>query len=477
MNSKLVFNMLGKLMLIETVLLIPALGSSVYRHDGCSLAFGMTIALVLLIALPLIYLTRNHSKNMFTREGMAIAGLAWLMLSLVGSLPLVISGQCGFVDGFFEITSGFTTTGATIFTDVEALPESIQFYRSFTHWVGGMGVLVLTTAVLPGVGGRLARAESSGPSFSKMVPHVGDNSKVLYLMYAVLTIILAVILRLCGMNFFDSILHAMSTAGTGGFSNQALSVGQYDSVAIEVIIGVFMLLFSLSFVVYFKIISHDTRSILKNEELRLFVIICAVSTLLIAFNISGMYDSFLTGLRHAFFQVSSIVSTTGFTSVNFDLWPGFSKTILTILMLIGGCAGSTAGGLKLIRIILLFKAGKREILKSVMPRRVQVIKLDGKSVSEEMLSQIGIYFWIFILSIVLGAACVAAEGNDLVTSFSASLACVSNVGPGFAKVGAVENFAFLHPVTKMVLSLLMLAGRLEFYPLLIVLVPQVWRKA
>lgn len=476
MNIKLVFNMLGKLLLMEACLFLPSMCTSLLKNDGCIWAYAYSILIIIAVAIPLILATRKYNNEMYTREGMTIAGLSWVLFSFFGGLPLVFAGQCGIIDAFFEITSGLTTTGATIFSDVESLPASIQFYRSSTHWVGGMGVLVLTTAVLPGISSRLARAESSGPSFSKLVPHVGDNSKALYLIYFAMTVLLTLILCICGMNPFEASMHAMSTAGTGGFSNKGLSIGAYNSVAIEVAIGIFMILFSFNFSIYFRLINKDFKSLTRNSELKVFLIICAVSTVLIGINISGMYGSLLTGIRHAFFQVSSIVSTTGFTSVNFDLWPGFSKTILTILMLIGGCAGSTAGGLKLIRIILLTKAGRREIVRSVMPRRVQVIKLDGKSVSEEMISQISVYFGIYIFAIIVGAASVALEGNDLVTSFSASLACISNVGPGFAKVGAIENFGFLSGANKLLLSVLMLAGRLEFYPLLILFCASVWRK-
>ena len=474
MNNKLVFGMLGKLLIFEGCLLIPSLVVAFVLKDGCFLSFLLTIAAALVCGLPLYLSTRNADKDMFVREGLAIAGLSWLSLSLLGALPLVFSKQCGYIDAFFEIASGFTTTGATIFTDVSVLPKSIQLYRAFTHWIGGMGVLVLTTAILPGVGGRLAKAESSGPQFSKLLPKAGDNSKLLYMIYGALTLVLVVVLRICGMNWFDSLLHAMSTAGTGGFSNKSISIAEFDSVAVEVVTGLFMLLFSLSFALYFRFLSGEK---IKSHETRVFLAICVISTLIIAINVTDLYESFLTGLRHAFFQVTSIVSTTGYSSVDFNTWPTLSKFVLVLLMLTGGCAGSTAGGLKLIRVILLVKLSGREILKSFMPRRVKTIKLDGKSVSEEMLSQIAVFFFVYIMVLFAGAAVMAIDGCDLTTAFSGSLACVSNVGPGFGKVGPLESFAFLHPLTKLFLSLEMIAGRLEFYPLIILCLPQLWRKS
>ncbi|MBR4235752.1 MAG: TrkH family potassium uptake protein [Clostridia bacterium] len=480
MNKKLVFNTLGRLLLLEAVIMLPPLFVSLIYADGCASAYLKTIGLLIIVSLPIARFVKPADKSMYTREGMAIAGLSWICISFMGSLPLVFARVCGLADAFFETASGFTTTGATIFTDVEVLPASINFWRCFTHWFGGMGVLVLTTAIMPSSGNsasRLARAESSGPQFSKLVPKLGDNSKVLYIIYAALTLMLAIALKIAGMSTFESIIHALSTAGTGGFSNKGLSIGHYDSVAIEVIISVFMLLFGISFAVYFRLLARDYKSAFRNEELWLFGGIAVSFTLLIALNISKMYGGFAGGLRNSFFQVSSIVSTTGYTTADFNLWPTFSKTLLFLLMIVGSCAGSTAGGLKMIRLLLLAKLAARETTKAFSPRKVKVIKLDGKSVPEEMLSQIAIFFFVYAALAVVGMITLSLSGCDLTEAVSGAVACISNIGPAYGRLGASGNFAFLNSPAKIIMSLIMLAGRLEFYPLLILLVPAAWRKS
>ena len=479
MNIALVFSTLGKLLIIQSVLELPALGVSFIFSDGCHWAFIWSILCVLGAGLPLALLIRPRSKTLYTRDSMAVAGLSWIAISFFGSLPLVFSRVCGSADAFFEIASGFTTTGATIFSNVEILPQSITFWRCFTHWVGGMGVLVLTTALLPsssGTGSRLAKAESAGPSFSKLMPKLVDNSKVLYIIYAALTLVLAIALRIAGMDTFDSILHAFSTAGTGGFSNRAASIGYYGSLPIELICGGFMLLFGLNFAVYFKVLAGDFKGAFKNEELWTFLGVCGVSILLIALNISSISGGFANGLRQSFFQVSSVVSTTGFSSADFDVWPVFSKIMLLLIMLAGSCAGSTAGGLKMIRVILLAKLFGRELGKSFMPRKVKVIKLDGKPVPEEMLSQISVYFFVYVVIAIAGVVTLSLCGCDVAESVSGSIACVSNIGPGFGRLGPMGGFGWLPPAGKVIMALIMLAGRLEFYPMLMLLVPASWRK-
>lgn len=481
MNITLVFSTLGKLLLLEALLELPSLGVSLIYADGCWLSFVLSIATAAAVGFPLFAFIKPKEKTLYTRDSMAVAGLSWVSISLFGSLPLLFSGISGFTDSFLEIASGFTTTGATVFDDVSALPNSINFWRCFTHWVGGMGVLVLTTALLPGIGhsgSRLARAESSGPSYSKLMPKTGDTSKVLYIIYALLTVLLAVILKICGMDTFDSIIHAFSTAGTGGFSNKAASLGYYNNLAIELVTGGFMLLFGISFTVYFRVLAGDFKSAFKSEELIVFLSLAGITILLIAASITPLYNGrFDTGLRHSFFQVSSIISTTGYSTVNFDLWPTLSKALLLLLMLIGSCAGSTAGGLKIIRVVLLVKLAGREISKSFMPRKVKVIKLDGRPVQEEMLSQIAVYFFVYMLICLGGIVTLALSGCDIAESISGSIACISNIGPGFGRLGAAGNFGWLPPISKVIMALVMLAGRLEFYPLLILTIPSVWRKS
>ncbi|MCR4620627.1 MAG: TrkH family potassium uptake protein [Clostridiales bacterium] len=480
MNKALVFRTLGKLMLMEAALMLPSFGVSLLYADGMAFAFLLTFAIVAALSLPLVLLLKPAESHMYIRDGMAVAGLGWVLISFFGSLPLVFGKVCGLADAFFEIASGFTTTGATVLTNVDNLSPSIAFLRSATHWIGGMGVLVLTTAVLPGMNGQsssLAKAESSGPSYSKLLPKVGDNSKLLYIIYSVLTIMLFLLLKLCGMNWFDSFLHAMSTAGTGGFSNRGLSIGYYNNLAVDIVTSIFMLLFGISFTVYFRLMAREFRHAFKNEELIVYFGICAVAVCVIAFDIRRLYSNDLgESFRYSFFQVSSIVSTTGFSTADFDLWPNMSKAILFILMIIGSCAGSTAGGLKLIRAILLTKLASREIVKAFSPRKVKVIKLDGKSVPEDMLNHISVFFYVYMLITAVGVLTLAISGCDLTEAISGSIACISNIGPAFGRLGASGSFAFLPSATKVIMALIMLAGRLEFYPLLILACPSAWRK-
>ncbi|MBQ3761971.1 MAG: TrkH family potassium uptake protein [Clostridia bacterium] len=480
MNKSLVFSTVGRLMLVVPVLFVPCLIVSLLYADGHALVFLAGICISLAVALPVALLVKPESKQMYTRDGMAIAGLSWILMSVLGALPLVISGICNYIDAFFEIASGFTTTGATIMRDIASLPPSMSFLRCFTHWLGGMGVLVLTTAILPspnGAGASLAKAESSGPSFSKLLPKVGDNSKLLYLIYTALTLLLVIALKICGMNLFESILHALSTAGTGGFSNQAQSILDYHSTAIDLVISVFMLLFGINFALYFRLLAKEYKTAFKNEEFYLYVGLSAVSVLIIALNIRNLVGGFFPALEHSLFQVGAIISTTGFASADFNTWPNLSKIIILLLMLFGSCAGSTAGGLKLIRVLLLFKLAKREIGKSFAPRKVKVIKLDAKSVPEDLLNRIAVYFFIYIAVIILGVLTLAVSGCTVGESISGAVSCVSNIGPAFERLGPMENYAWLPPVTKIILSLLMIAGRLEIYPLLILFFPSAWRKS
>lgn len=465
--------------MLEATLMLPSFVISLSYRDGDQNAFLISIGVLLIVGLALTLSFRAEDKNMYTREGLAVAGLGWLALSALGGLPLVLSGVCGFTDAFFEITSGFTTTGATIFSSVEALPHGILFWRCFTHWIGGMGFLVLTTALLPSIGGKgghLARAETPGPAFSKIRPKLGDSAKTLYIIYAALTALLFICLLIAGMNPFDAVTHAFGTAGTGGFSNLNASVGGYNSVAIEMIIAAFMLLFGLNFAVYFKLLSRDIKGAFTGEETWCFLGIVLVSTVAIAL---GLRPTVSTGeaFRQSFFQVTSIVSTTGFSSVDFNLWPAFPKAVLLLLMLIGSCAGSTAGGLKLVRAILLVKIGKREVRRAFQPRKVHVIKLDGKAMPEEMLSQITVFFFLYIFLILVGAVVIAIDGADVLTAFTGSLACMSNIGPGLSAVGPTGSFGFLSPWVKVFLSFLMLAGRLEIFPVLALFHVSFWKKS
>ncbi len=479
MNIRLVLNFLGKLFLIEAALMLPALGVSLSYGQGDAMAFIFAILTIIAVSLPLIFIFRSKDQQMYAREGLAVAGLGWLLMSLLGGLPLVYRGSCNLIDAFFEITSGLTTTGATILTDIESLPNGILFWRSFTHWIGGMGVLVFTTAILPSIGGRgahLARAESPGPTFSKLTPKLGDTAKVLYLIYFALTVIETIALLLAGLSLYDAVIHAFGTAGTGGFSNRALSIGAYNNLAVEIIISIFMFLFGVNFAVFFKLILRDFKGAFKSQEFKTYAAITLVSILVLSLSLISHYGDFLTSLRYAMFQVPTIMSTTGYATADFNLWPSFSKMLLLALMLFGACAGSTAGGLKMTRLVMLFKMARRELRRAFQPRKVEVIKLDGKMISEETLSQVAILFFCHIFLIIFGSLIVSLEGVTITTAFTTSLTCLSNVGPGLEMVGPMGSFAGYSAATKIFLSFLMLAGRLEIYPILILFSPAAWRR-
>ncbi|MHC1787587.1 MAG: TrkH family potassium uptake protein [Christensenellales bacterium] len=480
MNKKLVLRLLGKLLAVELGLMLPALLVALFYGED-PLPFLYTLLALALTCLPLLHFTRSAQGDLHAREGFVVVGFTWVAWSLFGALPFMISGTAPwFWDALFETVSGFTTTGASVLPFVEGLPHGILFWRSFTHWVGGMGVLVLTLALMPKFSGRsavLARAESPGPSYAKLLPRMGDTSRVLYLIYASMTVVLIVGLMATGLPLFDSVIHALGTAGTGGFSSRNLSVGAYNNPAAEILIAVFMLLFGTNFLVYFKLLHGDGLKSFKSEEYRAYLLLALVAMGIITVNTLPHYGDFWTSLRHASFQVSSIMSTTGFATDNFDLWPQFSRILLLMLMLIGASAGSTAGGIKVVRLVIMGKISRREITHTLHPRKVQVIKLDGKAVPEEQLNQVGIFLFVYGFLLLMGTLVASIDGNDFITCFSAAASCLSNIGPGLSLVGPHGNFGHFSPFVKFFLSLLMLAGRLEFFPLLVLFHPDIWRRA
>lgn len=478
MNLKLVLKVVGRVLLIEAVALaLPLLVALLYREDP--VPFLLAIAIVAAVGLALSALPA--SDRFFTREGFGAVGLIWIVTGLVGALPFLFSGCFpSLVDCIFESCSGFTTTGATILTDIEALPYGILFWRAFTHWLGGMGVLVLATAVVPSMGIRsqyLTQAETPGPVFSKLVPKQSQTSKILYSIYCVLTLLEVVCLKLAGMPLYDAFIHAFSSAGTGGFSNRNASVGAYGSVAIDLIITVFILLFSLNFAVYFLILTGKCREALAGGELRFFLGVVAAATALITWNIRPLYASLWESLRYAVFQVASIISTTGFATADFVLWPQFSQMILILLMFCGACAGSTGGGMKCSRVLILAKAVRREIHRIIHPRSVEVIKLDGRAVEERTLHSVLVFVGCYLLTVLAAALVISLDGVSFAVSFSSALTCVSNVGPGLEAVGPSGNFAAFSALSKLVMSLCMIIGRLEFFPILILFSTSAWRRA
>ncbi|MBE5795555.1 MAG: TrkH family potassium uptake protein [Clostridiales bacterium] len=482
MNARLVIRLQGSILLIEAAAMLPSLLIALIYGDGDAMAFVYTIALILAVALPMHFFARPKERNLRAREGFVAVALVWVLLSVFGALPFLFSGLfTRFEDAFFEAVSGFTTTGASVLNNFEGAPRGIMFWRSFTHWIGGMGVLVLTLALLPQMTGRtthLARAESPGPSFSKVLPKMGDTAKMMYIIYGILTALEFILLVLVGrMSLYDAAIHAMGTAGTGGFSNYGSSVAAFDSVAVDTIVTIFMVVFGVNFALYYRLLIGDFKSFFRSEELHWYLGIILTSIVLVSVLIMPQYGNAFTALRYGSFQVSSIISTTGFVTADFDLWPTAARMILLLLMFIGSCAGSTAGGMKVVRVALMVKNTKREISRTFQPRKVQVVRFEGKGVEENMLSQVAVFIFGYIALAFLGGMVVALEGHyDMITNLTASITCVSNVGPGFGAVGPVCNFSEYGPFAKYVLSLLMLCGRLELFPILVLFHPGVWRK-
>ncbi len=482
MNILLVLRMLCSILLVEAASMVPSLGISLYYGDGDFLPLLYTVGLILLVSLPGFLLARPADRNLRGREGFVVVALAWIFMSIFGALPFIFSGFLPhFADAFFESVSGFTTTGATVVAHFEKMTHGIAFWRSFTHWVGGMGVLVLTLALLPKISDRtahLVRAESPGPSLSKIVPKMGESAKILYIIYIILTLAEFVCLLLVGMSPFDAGIHALGTAGTGGFSNYSDSVAHFRSVGVDVVMTVFMILFGINFSIYYFIHVRGWKDIRENDELKWYLAIVFIAIFLLTVILVPYYGSFGASLRYASFQTASIVSTSGFATDNFDLWPVQAKMILFVLTFIGSCAGSTAGGMKVIRVAILWKQTKREIRRTFQPRKVQPIRFDNKTVDENMLHSIAVFGFSYIMIVILGAFAIAMEGKyDLITNLTASLTCVSNVGPGFGAVGPAGSFAGYGPFAKLISCFLMLAGRLELFPMLVLLHPYVWKKS
>ncbi len=477
MNYRIVLNILGKVLLVEAVLLLLPMAAALAYHESVT-PFLWTM-LPLLLTGGAMNCVRPKSNDLFAREGFVIVGLSWLLMSVFGALPFVFSGDIPhYVDALFETVSGFTTTGASILENVEPMSRGCMFWRLFTHWVGGMGVLVFIAAVLPVSGDHyihVMRAEVPGPTVSKLVPRARKTARILYLIYLVLTLLETVFLLFGGLSFYDAFLHACATAGTGGFSTLAASVGGFDSVYVEMVIATFMLLFGCNFNLFYLILLGQGLAALKSEELRVYLAVVTLAVLAIALNIMGSVGGFAQGLRYAYFQVTTIVSTTGFSTCDFDLWPEFSRTILVLLMFMGGCAGSTAGGIKVSRIMILFKSYRHELKNLILPTRVKRIWFEGKAVGGETVHSVLVFFEVYMAIMLLGVLILSLDGRDLVTNLTASIACISNVGPGLSAVGPAANYAFFSVPCKLVLALEMLLGRLEIFPVLFLFSPSVWR--
>ena len=482
MNIAMICRILGLTLGVEAAFMIPPLAIALARHEhSAAVGFAVTVAAILVFA-ALLRRIKARRREYYAREGFVTVGLSWVLLSVFGALPFCLSGAVpSFVDAFFETVSGFTTTGASVIADVEALPVSLLYWRSFTVWLGGMGVLVFLLAVVPGArknGGTgiyLMRAESPGPSVDKLTPHLRQTAMILYGIYILLTALCIVCLLLGGMPVFDSFCIAFGTAGTGGFAIKNSSMGGY-SYFLQTVVTVFMFLFGVNFSLYYMLLLRKFKAVFKNEELRLYFGIAAGSIVLIAINISRMYNTVYESVHHAAFQVVSIMTTTGYGTVDFEQWPAFSKAILLSLMFIGASAGSTGGGLKVSRVLLLMKSIRRTIRKALHPRRVQPVYMDGRAVSEEVCDNVNAYLAIYCVILVLSFAIISVDGFSIGTNFSAVASCFNNIGPGFELVGATQNFSIYSDLSKIILSLDMLLGRLEIFPLLLLLSPDTWSR-
>lgn len=479
MNYRLIARTLGLILLIYTgLMLLPAIVGLFYGESVLPFLKAMLIA-----AIPgvLLFLSRPKSKNLVTRDGFVIVGLGWIVISVFGALPFIFSGCFHFVDALFETASGLSTTGATVLTDFDAMPRSVMFWRIFNHWIGGMGVLVFLMAVLPMSGEHsmhIMRAEVPGPTVGKLVPRAKRSARILYMIYVLLTLIETIALRIAGMSLYDAVLHAFSTAGTGGFSTMANSINGFQSMRIEMILTVFMLLFGINFNLYYMILIGSIRKALMNEELHVYVVLVTVCTAAIAFTLHRVqFVPAAAAVHDAVFNVATIVSTTGFGTVDFTFWPEFCKWILVLLMFCGGCAGSTGGGMKLSRIMILFKSSLAELQRISRPRNIVRVQMDGERVKDETVRATSQFAVLYIMLLLLFSLLLSFDDVGFTTAFTASLSCLSNVGPGLTEIiGPAGGFAFFSTRSKLLLTLAMLIGRLEIYPILLLFLPRTWRR-
>ena len=479
MNYAIVFRLLGYVLMIEgALLLLPAAASLVYGEWMVLGVFLLTAAVSAGIGYAL-HTIKPRSKVFYMREGFAATSLCWVFISVMGAVPFVLTGCIlNPVDALFETVSGFTTTGASILPGVEDLPKGILFWRSFTHWIGGMGGFVFIMAILPMMGGstmNLMRAESPGPSVSKLVPRVRDTAKILYGLYMAITVFGVIMLCLCGMPMFDSLCTTFGSVGTGGFGIKNSSIGGYSPL-IQNAVTVLMILSGVNYTVYFCLLSRQFKEAFSIEEVRWYFLIIFASALTIAWNIRPLYATLGETLRHSFFQVGTIITTTGFATTDFNMWPQLSKTILLLLMMIGACAGSTGGGIKVSRVLILFKAIRKELSMMIHPRMVKKIKMDGHNLSHETLRSTNVYMTAYFIVLFVSLLIVCLDEYDLSTNFTAVLATLNNIGPGLELVGPTQNFALFSPLSKCVLMFDMLAGRLELFPMLVILLPSCWKK-
>ena len=483
MNYKMISRFLGLVLAVGAVFLLPALILSLcFARWTAAVAFAATFGIMAVVSGLLLLLGRRADRLFGPREGMVSVSVGWLVLSALGCLPFVFSGEIpAYIDAFFETVSGFTTTGSSVLAAPEALTEGILYWRSFTHWLGGMGVLVFLLAITPAEGGftlHLLRAESPGPDVGKLVPRMKKTASILYIIYIVMTVLDVVFLLLGGeMNVLEAVCTAFGTAGTGGFGTRGSSLAEYGAYT-QNVTTIFMFLFGVNFSCYYLLLLGGFKSVFKDEELRTYVLLALGVIVLIVLNIRHMYGTLEETIRHAAFQVSSIMTTTGFATADFDTWPMLSKGLLMLLMVVGACAGSTGGGFKVARVLLVFKSLRRNIRRVIDPKKVEVVRINGRTVSETVLDNTNAYTAAYVVIIVVSFLLLSIDPfvTDVGTGLTAVLACFNNIGPGLAKVGPTCNFAELSTFSKVVLSLDMLAGRLEIFPMLILLTRSTWKR-
>ncbi|MBE7063290.1 MAG: TrkH family potassium uptake protein [Clostridia bacterium] len=479
MNYKMIAYLLGWVLKIEAVTMaLPLICAILYGEQRMVGVFVSCIIICLFTGLFFSF-RRPSRRSFYAKEGFVTVGLSWIAISLFGALPFVFSGFVpNFVDALFETISGFTTTGSSILTDVEALPKSLLFWRSFTHWIGGMGVLVFLVAIIPSSGGgnmHLIRAESPGPAVSKLVPKVRSTAAILYKIYIFLTLVQIGLLLAGGMPVFDAITMTFGTAGTGGFGVLNASAANYSPYC-QWVITVFMLIFGVDFSLYYLLLLRRGKDVLKSAELRTYILLVITAIGFITWNCIGMYKTFGETLRHGAFQVASIITTTGFATTNFDIWPVFSKTILVLLMFVGACAGSTGGGIKVSRVLILMKSIVKEIKTAAHPRNTMKITMNGRIVAHETVRAVNVYMASYLLIFALSLLIISLDNFDFTTNFTSVAATINNVGPGLAAVGPTRNFFDFSALSKLVLSFNMLVGRLEIFPILILFSPSTWKK-
>lgn len=478
MNYHLMIYIIGQILRLEAVLMSTAMIVSLIYPKDAGPSFLITVIILGCLGM-LLTVRKPKSRVIYPKEGLIVVSISWFLMAFFGAFPFYLSGAIpSFIDSFFETISGFTTTGASILNNVEKLPHDLLYWRSFTHWIGGMGVLVLVLTLITSSTGHtlhLLRAEVPGPSVEKLVPKLKHTAKILYGIYVLITLIQISVLILLGMPLFDSIVNSFATAGTGGFAIKNQSIGRY-SPSIQWAIGVFMIIFGINFNIFYLLMVRNIAAIMKNEELKTYLSIIAIAILIITWNINPLYHAWNVSLRHATFQVATIISTTGFATVDFSRWPELSRIILVLLMFLGASAGSTAGGLKIARIIIIFKTIKREITKIIHPNAYCIIKQDGKLLDEKVVNGTGVYLMIYLFIIVLSVLIVSLDGFDSETTFTSVVACFNNIGPGLGAVGPSGNYGAFSDLSKIVLSIDMLMGRLEIFPLIILVTPSAWRR-